>query len=391
MSDLSAAQARRVALAAQGFADPRPTGRIDVRHVRRVVDRVKLLQIDSVNVLVRAHYVPLFSRLGPYPMSLLDRAAYRRRELVEFNGRMASFVPMDTWPLFRTRMERPHPRYAAWADANADYIEWVYAQLRDRGPMSAGDFEDERERRGPWWDWSQAKASLEWLFRRGRAAIARRVNFERHYDVVERVVPPEVLARRLSEEEALRRLVSHAARAIGVGTAKDVAGYFGVGVKTARPQIAELVDEGVLIPVRVEGWRQPAYLHADAKTSRTEDVAALLTPFDTLTWERDRIERLFDFRYRIEIYVPKSKRIYGYYVLPFLMGDRLVARVDLKSDRASSSLLVHGAFVESGADERAVADRLGAELHAMAHWLELEHVKVGRRGALSNSLRKVVN
>lgn len=383
MDSISGAEARRIALHAQGFGDPASNGRVTLRHLRRVVDRTKLIQIDSVNVLERAHYFPLFSRCGPYDRSLLEETAYRRRELVEYWGRMASFIPTQMWPLFRPRMERPHPRFAAWAEAESDYVDSTYRQVAERGPLSAADLEDPGPRHGLYWSRTKGKTALEWLFARGRLTVSYRKNFERHYDLTERVVPPEILSQRFSDGEAQRRLIAEAAHALGVGTVKDIGGYFGVGVKAARARVAELVESGTVVPVAVEGWRQPAYKHADAKPLRADGTAALLTPFDPLIWERDRTERLFGFHYRIEIYVPAPKRVHGYYVLPFLMGDELVARVDLKADRRASVLLVQGAFAEPKTDPRAVAGRLAPALRSMADWLSLSSIRVRRNGNLS--------
>lgn len=386
MEHISEAEARRIALAAQGFGEPRSNGRVNLRHLRKVLDRTKLLQIDSVNVLVRSHYLPLFSRLGPYPMDLLDRTAYERRELVEYWGRQASFIPMKMWPLFRTRMERPHPRFAAWAEAESDYVESTYRQVAEHGPLSAGDLENPGPRGGPYWTRTKGKTALEWLFGRGRLSVSHRRNFERYYDLTERVVPPEIFAQRPSDDEAQRGLIAEAAHALGVGTAKDIGGYFGIGVKTARVRIGELVEYGTVVPVQVEGWRQAAYMHTKAKAMRADDVSTLLTPFDPLIWERDRTERLFGFHYRIEIYVPAPKRVHGYYVLPFLMDDELVARVDLKADRKSSALLVQGAFAEPRTNRGDVAARLGEELRSIADWLSLSSIHVRRKGNLSGPL-----
>ena len=365
MERMSLATARRVALAAQGFADRQPGGRVDARHIRRVLDRIKLLQLDSVNVLVRSHYLPLFSRLGPYPMELLDDLAYRRRELYECWAHVASLVPVDLHPLLRWRHTAPSPPPAG--------VEEVYREVVERGPLSAGQLEEPGQKRGPWWGWNDGKHALEWLFRDGRLSTAARPNFERVYDLTERVVPAGVLAQPTPDpDEARRRLLLLGAEAHGVGTERDLCDYFRLNIPKARPALRQLVEEGHLIPVAVEGWKEKAYLHAGSRTPRRIDRAALLSPFDPVVWERARVERLFGFFYRIEIYVPAPKRQYGYYVLPFLLGDRLVARVDLKTDRAGGRLLLRGAFIEPGHDPVTVAEALHGELVSMAKWLGVD-------------------
>jgi len=399
LADLSQLEARRIALAAQGFAEPRPSGRVDIRHLRRVLDRVGLLQIDSVNVLVRSHYLPLFSRLGPYRMGLLDDATYGRRELFEAWAHEASLVPVGHYPLLQHRREaeRPWERFDQIAREHPGYVAAVLAQVRDRGPLTTSELDDPGDRTGPWWGYGRGKVALEYHFFRGDVAVHSRKNFTRYYDLPERVFPPEVLAaagpgQAPDAEEAQRSLLVMAARSHGVGTAKDLADYYRLRVPECRRRLGELVVEGLLREVRVEGWKQPAYLHPEARlpkstAHRLEGARALLSPFDSLIWERDRTERLFDFRYRLEIYVPQPKRVFGYYVLPFLLGDALVGRVDLKADRAKGRLLVRGAFVEEGHDAGEVAESLAGELRLMAGWLGLERVVVGRRGGLSGRLR----
>jgi uncharacterized protein YcaQ len=391
--DLSAAAARRIALTAQGFTDPAPAGRVDRRHLRRVLDRIGLLQIDSVNIVVRAHYMPLYSRLGPYPRTLLDDYAYRDRALFEYWAHEASLVPVAVHPLLRWRMARAASE--AWgsmariARHRPDYVTEILQAVAERGPLRASDLEaPDRPRRGTWWDRSDAKHALEWLFWSGQVAVAKRVNFERRYDLPERVLPPAVLAAPTLEEEAAHReLLLLSAKAHGVGTARDLADYFRINVSRARPRLAELVAEGRLHNVRVQGWPESAYLHPAAVLPRWVRARALLSPFDPLVWERARTERLFGFRYRIEIYVPAAQRRHGYYVLPFLLGDRLVARVDLKADRGGGRLLVLGAYAEPGAEQHTVAAELAAELAIMAGWLGLGGVQVADRGDLAPALR----
>jgi uncharacterized protein YcaQ len=390
---LSAAQARRMALAAQGFGDP-PGGREpDGWALRRVLDRVGLIQIDSVNVLSRAHYLPLFSRLGPYDTELLDRAAHRApRKLFEYWGHEASLLPVATQPLLRWRMERAGDD--AWGGMRRiqrerpELVERVLADVRDRGPIAASEVAEEERpaRTGPWWDWSDVKRAFEWLFWSGQITSARRRGFERLYDLPERVLPREVVETPTpSLEDAQRELVRIASRAMGVAAEKDLRDYFRLPVAEARERVAELVEAGELWPVEVEGWTMPGYVHPEARLPRSLHARALVGPFDSLVWERPRVERVFGFRYRIEIYVPKPKRVHGYYVLPFLLGDRLVARVDLKADRAAGVLRVQAAHAEEHAPPETAAE-LAAQLERMAGWLGLGGVAVQPRGDLAAPL-----
>jgi uncharacterized protein YcaQ len=403
---LSAAEARRVALAAQGFTGRRPPGATapasapsapNARTLRtRVLDRVGLLQIDSVNVLQRAHYLPAFSRLGPYDTTTLDRLSHNApRRLFEYWAHEASLVPVELQPSLRWRMERVEQE--GWGSMRRvsrrrpELIDALLGDLRERGPLSARDLahhDEPRGRKGPWWDWSDVKAALEYLFFTGAITSARRRRFERLYDVPERVLPPAVLAAPTpAVEEAQRELLRIAARAMGVATEPDLRDYFRLPAREAKLRVAELVEAGELRPVAVEGWSSPAYLHPEARVPRRVDAAALVGPFDSLIWNRPRVERAFGFRYRIEIYVPRPKRVHGYYVLPFLLGDRLVARVDLKSDRAASTLLVQAAHAEPGAPAE-TAEALATELRSMASWLGLERVRVTAVGDLARPLRR---
>jgi uncharacterized protein len=382
---LSISEARRVALAAQGFAERR-TPAPDGWGLRRVFGRVGLIQIDSVNVLVRAHYLPAFSRLGPYPAELLDRAAHRApRRLFEYWGHEASLLPVALQPLLRWRMQRA--RHEAWGSMRRlqrdqpELVARVLEQVRERGPVAASELDDRPRRTGPWWDWSEVKQALEWLFWSGQITSARRRGFQRLYDVPERVLPAEVLTAPTPEPaDAQRELVRIAARALGVATERDLRDYFRLAVADARARVAELVEAGELAPVAVEGWgASPAYLDPAARIPRTVEACALVGPFDSLIWERARVERLFGFRYRIEIYVPAAKRVHGYYVLPFLFGDRLVGRVDLKADRAAGVLRVQASHREPDAPAEA-AGALVEQLEAMATWLGLESVALPRGG-----------
>lgn len=392
--DISAAEARRIALAAQGFADRPPSGAVDARLIRRVLGRIGLLQIDSVNVLVRTQYLPLYSRLGPYPATLLEQLAYQKRELFEYWGHEASFLPTATQPLFRWRMARAAEGAGVWgglaqiAKDRPEFVEYVHSVIAERGPLSAGSFGEEAERTGPWWGWSDSKRAVEWLFWIGRIAIARRTNFERYYDLPERVIPPEIMNTPTpSVEDAQRELLRIASRAHGIGTASDLKDYFRIKGPGAQLRLNELVEAGELRQVRVQGWSAPAYLHKDAQLPRWVRARAVLSPFDSLVWFRDRTDRLFNFYLRLEIYTPAPKRVFGYYVLPFLVGERLVGRVDLKADRKNSALLVHGAFAEEGQRPEAVAAELGPELQRLAGWLGLERVVVGERGEVAAPLK----
>jgi uncharacterized protein YcaQ len=390
---LSLAQARRIALAAQGFADPRPNGTVDRRHLKRVLSRTALFQIDSVNVIVRAHYMPLFSRIGPYPRLLLDEAASRRpRALFEYWAHEASFLPVEMYPLLRWRMERADRAEGIWKGVatfmreHADLVKAVHTEVAQRGPLAASDFDGERGE-GGWWGWSNAKRALECLFWSGRVTTAgRRTTFERLYDLPERVLPKHVLEIPTpSVEDAHRELLRIAARSLGVATASDLRDYFRTSPADSDPRIAELVEAGDLVPVKVEGWGSKAYLDPNARFPRRITAQALLAPFDPVIWERSRAERLFDFRYRIEIYTPSHKRVHGYYVLPFLLHDTLVARVDLKADRQTGTLRALAAHAEPGASAE-TAEALLGELKSMAAWLGLEQVEIAKSGDLAPKL-----
>jgi uncharacterized protein len=399
---LSAAEARRIALAAQGFADPRPNGRVDARHIRRVLDRVGLLQLDSVNVFCRSHYLPVFARLGPYPREALDRltahtAGPVRRELFEYWAHEASLIPVELQPHLRWRMARANDdAWGSMVRIARDFpqlVDEVFDLVSRKGPIRAGDTGIPRPdpRPGHMWNWHDGKVALEYLFWSGRITAARRVNFERHYDLSERVLPADIIAAPTpSGEHAQRELVRIAARGMGVATEPDLGDYFRLPRAESKQRVAELVEVGELIPVTVDGWRAPAYLWPEARRPRRVVCRALLSPFDSLIWFRDRTERLFGFRYRIEIYTPAAKRQYGYYVLPFLLGDSLVARVDLKSDRRAGVLRVQAAFAQPGVDVLYVAGELAAELATTAKWLELDGVVVGERGDLAAPLSHAV-
>jgi hypothetical protein len=398
-SGLSRAQARRITIAAQGLADPRSAGP-GMRDVTRVVDRIGLLQIDSVNVLTRAQHLPLFSRLGPYDLALLDRATSASpRRLVEYWAHVASLIPATTHPLLRWRMDRW--RDDAWgsmrriADEHPDFVSTVLDELRAGGPMTSLEVEaalahDAPRQRDQWgWNWSMVKEALEYLFFSGAVGSAgRTTQFERRYDVIERVLPRAVHESPTpTKQDAFRELTRIAARAHGVATEPDLRDYFRLKPPDSQRAVAELVEDGELVPVQIEGSSRTSYLHRDARLPRRVQARALLAPFDPLVWKRDRVEHLFGFRYRIEIYVPPPQRVFGYYVLPFLLDDALVARVDLKADRQAGALRVQAAWAEVGAPDHTAEELLG-ELRLMASWLGLDDVVIAGRGdALADELR----
>ena len=362
--------------------------------LREVLARTQLLQIDSVYVLERAHYVPIYSRLGPYSHDLLDTAAYNgSRELFEYWGHAASLLPVELHPLLRWRMESAQERASGGLRRiarNSDFVEQIYDEVVRKGPVSARQLEDEtpRERNDWGWNWSDAKHALEWLFRCGRVSVAARPGFERHYDITSRVIPAAVLAAPTpSRAEAIRELVARSAQSLGVATVAALSDYFRLPMRETRAAVAELQESKTLLPVTVAGWDKPAFLHRDATVPNTVEARALVSPFDPIMWNRDRTQHLFDFHYRIEIYVPRAKRTYGYYVLPFLLGDTFVARVDLKADRKNKCLIVAAAWREPAARGRDdVAAELSAELRTMAGWLGLSDVRVEPRGDLAAEL-----
>jgi uncharacterized protein YcaQ len=360
-----------------------------------------------VNVLARAHYLPTFSRYGPYPMAALDDLAHGKRELFEYWGHAACLLPISLYPLVRYRMHSDETHDYMRSERGA-YMAKVYAEVAERGPIAAAGLTDPGKRSGNWWGWAKGKATLEHLYDSGLVAIAGRRGFERLYDIAERVIPRATLdAPAPPREEAMKQLICLGAKAHGVGTLGDVTGYFMVDgwsdrtprvphwerVKGGRAKpiakrlVLELVEEGRLLAAGVEGWKEPAYLHPDARVPRTVDVRALVTPFDSLVWERSRIDRLFGMKYTIELYTPVHKRVYGYYVFPFLLGDTLVARCDLKADRQRNVLMVRGAFLEPGQRARSVVPELAAELRQVQAWLELDGIEVGDRGDMAAGLR----
>jgi uncharacterized protein YcaQ len=390
-------QARRLALTAQGFTGRQPPVAIKPAGINRLIERLGILQIDSVNALVRSHYLPLFSRLGNYSADLLDQAAWsqgRRRTLFEYWGHEASLLPLSMYPLMRWRMQRAsrgediYQQLARFGREQQDTIRRVLASVEQLGALGAGGLSTRQERAGPWWDWSAEKHALEWLFAAGEVTVAGRRGFERLYDLPERVIPSAILALPvLSEDDAQRGLLRHAAAALGVGSEKDLRDYFRLNPADSRPRLAELVEAGELLICEVQGWRQPAYCLPEPKVPCKVAASALLSPFDSLIWERSRTERLFDFRYRLEIYTPQDKRVYGYYVLPFLHNERIAARVDLRAERAAGRLAVHAVHEEeTGLDEEGML-ALAVNLRQMADWLGLAQVQLNCPRASADRLR----
>lgn len=392
-ASLTRAQARRITLAAQGFLDP-PHERPTMRTLMRTVARTGVLQIDSVNVLQRAHYMPVFSRVGPYDTGLLTRAAERRpRRLVEYWAHVAAYMPVDLWPFMKHRMARAHVE--AWGGPRSVYarkpelVRRVLAEVAEHGPVTARDIDgDLPTAKVDWgWNWSEVKQALEFLFYAGEVTAAGRTPaFERRYDLPERVLPATIL--RLPDPapaEAHRELIRRAAMSCGVATEPELRDYYRMRQEDSKPAVRDLVDSAELVPVSIEGRDTPAYLHCAAKVPRRVGARALLSPFDPVVWLRDRTERLFGFRYRIEIYVPEPQRVHGYYVLPFLLGERLVARVDLKADRKAAQLLVLGSYAEPGAPPQTPAE-LYAELESLAGWLGLRDIVISPRGDLAAAL-----
>jgi uncharacterized protein YcaQ len=362
-----------------------------------------VLQLDSVSVAVRAHYAPVFSRLGPYNRDVLDRAAWDHsprspRLLVEYWAHEAALMAVDDWPLMRWRMRQY--RHGRWGThivkANPRLADDIVAAVTQLGPCTAGQIEahlaakPRQGIKGPWWNRSDTKWVAEALFAAGVLTTATRVGFARHYDLTERVLPADILARKVDDDEAIRELTLRSASAVGVGTEADIRDYFRLSATQVKPAIAKLVADGELERVDVDGWSAPAYLRAEQPVPRRDRGTALLCPFDPLIFFRPRVQRIFGFHYRIEIYTPAAQRRYGYYVWPFLLDGELVARVDLKADRAANALHVIGAFVEPGQSQSRVAEALATELATMASWLGLGGVTVGDRGDLAGELNSAV-
>ncbi len=399
---LSKLDAKRIAIRAQGLDGARPAAAITIDDVRRCIRAMGLLQIDSVNVCERSHYVPLYSRLGKYERGLLDRLAYEEKSVFETWAHAACFVPVEHHRLFRRRMgtenlpkrlarlvkEKPKHRVSKLVTEKPGFLEQVLDQVRERGMLTASELDGAGKRAGPWWGYTSGKIAMEWHFTVGSLSVADRKNFARYYDLTERVIAAEHLDGDIpSTEDAHREMMRLAVTAHGAGTVADFGNYYHLKNTDAKARLQELADEGTVQRVSIEGWEEEAFAPADVVSAEPVNARALLTPFDPLVWNRDRIERIFDFFYRIEIYVPEPKRQYGYYVYPFVLGDDLVARVDLKAERDKGVLRVKGAFAEEGQDHEYVATHLADELRLMANWLGLKRVVAGRKGNLIPVLR----
>ncbi len=391
VDSVSPAAARRIALAAQGFARPRPDA-VGTRQLNLALERIGLLQLDSVNVLERSHYLPMFARLGAYDKALLDRLTFAKKAPYrEYWAHEAALIPLEDWPLFGFRRQDYRDYYSVandpWLAAHADTLAWLRAELAEKGPLPASKIERDAAapRRGSWWDWDEVKRGLERMFRFGDVVSAGRTGFERTYALPEQVMPTEVYRREVPREEAVRTLMERAARAHGIGTLSDFADYYRLKTGDAKPALASLVDEGVVHEVSVPGWKKAAYLHRDARIPRRIETTALLSPFDPVVWERDRALRMFGFHYRIEIYTPAPKRVYGYYTLPVLVDDALVGRIDLKNDRKRGVLRVQSAWREEGVAD-AVAERVVPALRELAAWQGLGELEVVDRGDLARAV-----
>jgi len=394
---LSAAQARRLALAAQGLAAPRPAAPITRRAFRTLVGRLGGLQLDSVNVFARAHYMPPFARLGAYDPAILEAEAWGKKpSLFEYWGRQASLLPLAMQPLWRWRMAqgrepdlRRKTGLSEFYKVRKGYVDEVLAEIRQRGPVTGGDFAPEGPRKSGWWEWSEGKLALEWLFRAGLVSVKTRRGFERVYDVTERVIPGPILAAPTpAKADAQRELVRIAARSLGVFDAADLADSFNLYVADAAACASELTEAGELEAVQVDGWRGKVWMVAGAAIPRRLRAATILSPFDPLIRDRDRAQRLLGVRYKIGLYTPAAQREHGYYVYPFLLGERIAARVDLKSDRKAGRLLVQAAHLEGGADEGEVVPALAVELASAASWQGLGDVGVIRKGDLAAALSR---
>lgn len=395
---LSLPEARRIALAAQGFAQPDRSSRANWTRIAKTVDALHLLQIDSVNVLVRSHYLPLYARLGAYDMAALDARSFAnnsKRHFFECWAHEASLVPMKLHPLMRWRMERARAGDGIYSSMDRfgreekAYLEEVLHFINANGPTRASEVPGGGKADGGWWGWSKGKMALETLFDQGLVTTATRKGFERLYDLPERVIPADILNLPTPPEaETFRTLLDMSGAALGIATETDLRDYFRLPVAEARKALAEAVEEGTLRPVSVEGWRHQAYLHKNAKLPRKAGGIALLSPFDPLVWNRDRAERLFGFHYRIELYTPEAKRKFGYYVLPFLHGEKLAGRLCLKAERASSTLKVNRSHAEPGEDHELLAQAMAKELGLMASWLQLDNFEIGKAGGLARQLSK---
>ena len=394
---LSIHEARRIAVAAQGFDSPRPSSAVTQRHVSGVLKNIRIIQIDSVNVLVRSEELPLFARLGSHKRTAIANAT-KSGKIFEYWAHEAAHIPVEFHPLFRWKMEaarRGHSTHwglSSFYSTHKSFVESIYKRVLNDGPTNSRQLSERKVAKGTWWDWDEAKTALEYLFWTGRLmSRGRGADYSRIYDTPERVLPDSIIAMPTpSEHDARKALIDHAGASMGISSATDLADYFRQKLTVVRPLITELVESGDLREVAVEGWKEVAYLHSSATLPKSIQTHALLSPFDSLVWCRPRNERLFNFHYRIEIYTPRHKRIYGYYVLPFMLDGEIVGRVDVKADRAQGILRVHAAFAEPGVDRSVVARRLKNELIEMAAWLDLDDIDIARRGNLSAALRSAM-
>jgi uncharacterized protein YcaQ len=385
---LSAAQARRIALAAQGFGGPAPAA--GTRQLNATLRRLAALQLDSVNVFERSHYLPIFARLGAYDKATLDRLTFgNRSDYTESWAHQAAIIPVESWALWRWAMRERQATtnyWSKWAAGHGDMLAFLRAELRDKGPLTARQVEhDANVRRGPWWGWSDVKTGLETLFMFGEVVTAGRERFERRYDLAERRLPASVLSRDIPKPDAVRELVRVATQALGVGTLRDITDYFRLMQDVTKTALNELVESGEVVPVTVEGWGRPAFMHRDARVPRRIEGTALLSPFDPIVWERERALRMFGFHYRIEIYTPAPKRVFGYYTMPLLIDEALVGRIDLKSDRQARVLRVQSAWREPG--HEVDLDRTAELLKRTAAWQGMEGIEVTDRGDLAGELK----
>ncbi len=396
LNSISLVEARKIALCAQKFGTNSKQQEPSSSKILQTIRQLGLLQLDSVNVLVRSHYLPVFSRLGGYPRISLDALSQKApRALFEYWGHESSLIPIELHPLFRWRMEDARKGEGLWSGPSSiareqpNFVTTVLEQVADRGPIGAGELSDGGKSTGNWWGWSNGKRALEYLFWTGQLTSAGRRGFERLYDLPERVIAPAVLSQPTPSKEAAQRdLIKLAIQAQGVATEIDLRDYFRISAPDAKIRIAELVEDGGLRQVTVEGWKQVAYTARKVRCPQSTNARALLSPFDSLIWARQRAERLFNFHYRLAFYTPKEKRTQGYYVMPFLLNDKLVARVDLKSDRKGMRLLVLGGHVEPGTVPNQIAEELSLELQSLAGWLDLERVTIRSSTELARALRR---
>lgn len=388
--------ARRMALGAQGFGDPAPSGRVDRRHLRRAMARMRVVQLDSIPIVARTQYLPFHSRLGPYDMALLDRVAYRDDEWFELWAHEASIMPVDVEPLFRWMTDRARSGHT-WKSLHQvsvrepAYVEAVLAEVRERGAVTGGELSDPRplpKDGSGWWNRSLGVLALDWLYRVGELGVRRRGNFEKVFSPIEDIVPKEILDQPTpAPDDAVRELTKRSVQALGVGTAKGVADYFRLPIKMVRPALDELVESGAIDVAEVESWNKPAFVDPKAVVPRRITGATVLSPFDPVVWNRDRAERIWGFEYRIEIYVPAAKRRWGYYVLPVMVDGDLVARLDVKTDRDASVLRIKAAYAEPGHATPAVAARVRSAIEDLRVLVRVDEVDVADRGDLAPHLR----